>query len=128
MVRHDTHDAVPAEIGFCRQQVLAEVRRDQAARNIVQASQYQNPRKEEMIRPVPNRGAEDERNGKINEGWGSDSAGFAPVQPRMRYKNAYAADKQANHTDYNNPVGDTNDRKMTRPDRLLDSYFKARFA
>ena len=68
MLRDDGHDVVPTEFGFRREQVIAEVLRDKAAGNINQAAQDQNPRKEEMKRPVPHRRADDKRNGKIDEG------------------------------------------------------------
>src|SRR5437870_12984301 len=100
MVRHYADDAVPTEVGFRRQQILAEVLRDEAAYHIAQGCQDQNPCKKEMKRSVPNRGANDKRYGKINERRGPDSAGFAPVEARGRYENGGAADTQAKYAQH----------------------------
>src|SRR2546427_448693 len=81
-----------------------------------------------MIRPHPHRGAVDKRNGKINEGRGLETAGFAPVQARVRYENAYAADKQAKYAEHVNPVRDTNERGMSRRESRPHGCFNASFA
>src|SRR6058998_3837383 len=114
MLQCNAGHAVPTEVGFRRQQIFTEVLRDEAAYHIGQACQNQNPCKKEMIRPVPNRGTDDHRNGKINEGRGCETAGFAPVQARVTYENADAAHQQANDAEHDDPVRDTNQRDMAR--------------
>src|ERR1700680_1769549 len=59
MIQHHTLDTPPTEIRFPRHQIIAEVARNETTANIGKASQSQNPGKEEMDRPVPNRGADD---------------------------------------------------------------------
>src|SRR5437867_13057015 len=128
MIQCNAEHAVPTEVGFRRQQILTEVMRDEAAYHISQACQKKNPWKKEMIRPVPNRGTDDQRNGKINEGRGCETAGFAPVQARVTYENAYAAHQQANNAEHDDPVRDTNERDMARRRSCLDCCFNASFA
>src|SRR6516164_10053111 len=128
MLRHCTGDAAPAEVGFLRQEILAEVLRDEAACYISQARQDQHPGKKEMIRPHPDRGTDDKRNRKINEGQGFETAGFAPVQAWERYENACTADKQANYADHVDPVRDTNERDMARGRCRLHRCLNASFA
>src|SRR5881396_3873583 len=127
MLQCNADYAVPTEFGFRRQQILTEVLRDEAAYHIGQACQNQNPCKKEMVRPVPNRGTDDHRNGKINEGRGCETAGFAPVQARVTYENAYAAHQQANDAEHDDPVRDTNKRDMARHWYRFDCCFNASF-
>src|SRR6266487_1017158 len=127
MLQCNADHAVPTEVGFRRQQILTEVLRDEAAYHIGQACQNQNPCKKEMIRPVPNRRTDDHRNGKINEGRGCETAGFAPVQARVTYENAYAAHQQANDAEHDDPVRDTNERNMARHFYRFDCCFNASF-
>src|SRR5262245_16132587 len=127
MLRHYAGDAAPTEVGFRRQQIPAEVLRDEAACYISQSRQDQHPCKKEMKRPHPDRGTDDKRNRKINEGRGFETAGFAPVQARVRYENACAADKQANYAEHVDPVRDTNERDMARGGCRLNRYSNASF-
>src|SRR2546421_3201611 len=127
MLQCNADHAVPTEVGFRRQQILTEVLRDEAAYHIGQTCQNQNPCKKEMIRPVPNRGTDDQRKGKINEGRGCETAGFAPVQARVTYENAYATHQQANDAEHDDPVRDTNERDMARHGYRFDCCFNASF-
>src|SRR5207247_10569524 len=81
-----------------------------------------------MKRPVPNRGTDDERNGKINEGRCWESAGFAPVQARVTYENADAAHQQANYAEHDDPVRDTNKRDMAPHGEGFDRCFNVSYA
>ena len=53
---------------------------DEAADNIGEAGKNQKPRRKEMDRPVPDRGTDDERNGKVNEG----RVPMLPASPQYR--------------------------------------------
>src|ERR1043166_8534628 len=102
ITRHFRKDLLPAKADLRWKSIV----------NVRQAGQNQNPRKEEMIRTVPYRGADDKRNRKIDEGRSPKSTRFTPVQARVRNENPCAADKQANHAQPDHPVRDTNDREM----------------
>src|SRR5262245_29042610 len=128
MLRHYAGDAAPTEVGFRRQQILSEVLRDEAACYISQSRQDQHPCKKEMKRPHPDRGTDDKRNRKINERRGFETADYAPVQARVRYENACAADKQTNCAEHVDPVSDTNERDMAQGGSRLNRYFNASFA
>src|SRR5947208_4093887 len=128
MIQCNAEHAVPTEVGFRRQQILTEGMRDEAACHIGQACQNQNPCKKEMIRPVPNRGTDDQRNGKINEGRGCETAGFAPVEARVTYENAYAAHQQTNYAEHDDPVRDTNEHDVARHGYRFDCCFNVSFA
>src|SRR5437667_12171857 len=109
MLQCNAGHAVPAEVGFRRQQIFTEVMRDEAAYHIGQACQNQNPCKKEMIRPVPKRGTDDPRNGKINEGPCCETAGFATVHSLVTDENSNSAHQQSKYSKHDDPVCNQNE-------------------
>ena len=128
MIQHHTLDTPPTEIRFPRHQIIAEVARNETTANIGKASQSQNPGKEEMDRPVPNRGANDKGNRKINEELCPYVASLTPVKARMRYENAHAAHEQPKHAQHDDPVSDTDNRAVAlHGPRVIEWCFNSRF-
>jgi hypothetical protein len=64
-----------------------------------------------MDRSVPDRGADDEGNGKVNERRHCDVAGFAPVEARMGYEDPDATRKQGEYAQHGNPMRDADDQE-----------------
>src|SRR5580704_13080139 len=66
-----------------------------------------------MDGPVPDRRADDEGNGKVNQGLGPYATGLSPVQARVRYENPHAADKQPEDAQHCQPVREANNQEAT---------------
>src|ERR1700694_4406511 len=64
--------------------------------------------------PVPDRGTDDEGNGKVNEGLGTDVTGLAPVEARVGYEDAYGADERDQYPQHGDPMRGADDQEATR--------------
>ena len=106
-------DSVPTEVGFLRQEIVADVPRGEAADDVSEAGDDQHPGKEEMVGAVPNRRAQDKGNWQIDKRGGSEGAGLAPIEARMGYQNADAAHQETKDAERDQPVSDANPRAMT---------------
>src|SRR5437879_11693339 len=113
-VPNDTRDAAPGEISLARQQILAEVLREEAGEDVKQARQDANPGREEMQITAPARMAYHERNREIDERRSPQGACFAPIETRVSDENGDAADEQAKETERRDPMSDADGRGVLR--------------
>src|SRR5882762_3257491 len=113
MIRNDPPNGSPLEIGLRRQEIVAEVPREDTGQYVKRAVQYANPGREEVQVTPPSRWASrHEWERQIDERGSAHGTRFAPIKARMSEQNGDAADEQAKETQRINPMGDADDSRV----------------
>jgi hypothetical protein len=115
MIRNEPGNGAPREIGLRRQEIVAEVLREDAGEYVQRAVQHANPGGEEVQVTTPSRWApRHEWERQIEDRGSSHGTRFAPVKTRMSEENGDAADEQAKEAQRIDPVGDADDSRVPR--------------